>query len=138
VSQGERDQLARSEVYKELTGVFWEAVDQSPVLLTHKEHFYSNGIEYSTAIDAYLMCGFFGFCYSIASVVLTDVVLSYVAAALIVIALLCRFLAIPHARGRHLTLSSEQLELLRRERGGFVAERFREIVLGWRRARLLR
>lgn len=138
VSQEERDQLAQSEIYKELTGVFWEAVDQSPILRAHKEHFYSNGIEYSTAIDGYQICAFFGFCYAVASVALADVVLSYLATVLVVIALLCRFWAIPRTRERHLALSREQLDLLRRERGNFVAERFREIVLGWRRARLLR
>lgn len=133
VTPMERDQLAKSQIYRELTGVFWEAVEQSDLLRAHKEHFYSNGIEYTTTIDAFLMCAFFGFCYAVASLILHDVVLAYVAAVLIVIALVCKFVGIPRARRRHLELSTEQLELLRRERGNFVVGRFREIVLGWRR-----
>jgi hypothetical protein len=137
VTSIEREQLAKSEIYRELTGVFWEAVDDSDLLRAHKEHFYSNGIEYTTAIDAFLMCGLFGFGYAAASLIFSDIVLAYVAAVLIAIALVCRFVGIPRARRRHLDLSNEQLELLRRERGDFVVGRFREIVLGWRRSRIL-
>ncbi|MDX2154835.1 MAG: hypothetical protein SFV54_29095 [Bryobacteraceae bacterium] len=137
VTAAEREQLAKSEIYRDLTGVFWEAIEQSDLLRAHKEHFYSNGIEYTTTIDAFLMAGFFGFCYAVASLVLNDAVLRYVAAVLIVIALVCKFVGIPRARRHHLDLSKEQLELLRRERGDFVAARFRDIVLGWRRGQML-
>ncbi|HEX4168193.1 MAG TPA: hypothetical protein VHZ55_22220 [Bryobacteraceae bacterium] len=137
ITPGEREQLAKSEIYKKLTGVFWQAVDESDLLRAHKEHFYSNGIEYTTTIDAFLMCGFFGFCYAIASLMLSDVVLACVAAVLIAIALVCKFVGIPRARRHHLDLSNEQLELLRRERGDFVVGRFRDIVLGWRRGQML-
>jgi hypothetical protein len=36
-----------------------------------------------------------------------------------------------------MALSTEQLDLLRREESDFVSQRFREIVVGWRRARVL-
>lgn len=137
VTPKEREQLAKSEIYGELTGVFWEAVEQSDLLRAHKEHFYSNGIEYTTTIDAFLMCGFFGFCYAVSALVLNDVVLAYVGAVLVTISLVCKFVGIPSARRRHLDLSGEQLELLRRQRADFVAGRFREIVLGWRRDQIL-
>lgn len=137
VTDSERHQLAKSEVFKELTGVFWEAIDQSEVLKSHKEHFYSNGIVYSTSIDVFLICGFAGFCYAVASLVLADIPQAYVAALLIAIALACKVLVTPRARQRHMRLSTEQLDLLCREKGDFVSERFREIVVGWRRARSL-
>lgn len=137
VTESERCELAKSEVFKELTGVFWEAVDRSELLRSHKEHFYSNGIVYSTSIDVFLICGFSGFCYAVASLVLADISQAYVAAFLIVIALACRVLAIPRARQLHMMLSTEQLDLLRREESDFVSKRFQEIVVGWRRARAL-
>jgi hypothetical protein len=102
------------------------------VLRSHKKHFYSNGIEYSTAIDIFLLYLFFGFCYAIAWLILSDISLLYTAGFLILIALIFRWLAIPLLRRRHLALSAEQLDLLKRERGDFVAHRFRQIVLGWR------
>jgi len=137
VTEDERCELARAEVYRKLTGVFWEAVDRNEVLRSHKEHFYSNGILYSTSIDVFLICGFVGFCYSVASLILADVIQAYVSAFLIAVALVSRALAIPRARQQHMALSTEQLDLLRREESDFVSQRFREIVVGWRRARVL-
>lgn len=137
VTEDEKSELAKSEVYRELTGVFWEAVDRNEVLKSHKEHFYSNGIVYSTSIDVFLICGFAGFCYAAAALVLADVSQTYVAAFLIAAALVSRVLAIPRARQQHMILSTEQLDLLHREESDFVSQRFREIVLGWRRARAL-
>lgn len=135
VSEGERRDLAQREIFKTLTGVFWEAVDRNPVLVSHKEHFYSNGLEYTTSLDVYLICGFSGFCYAVVSLVFGDIRQAVVAAALIAVALASRLLVIPHARRSHLSLSAEQLDLLRREEGKFVSERFREIVTRWRRDR---
>jgi pimeloyl-ACP methyl ester carboxylesterase len=129
----EREQLVNSEIYKELTGVFWEAVDQSDVLRAHKQHFYSNGLEYSTAIDVFILLRFFAFSYAIGSVIARDISLFLVSLFLISLALIARWFAIPRARHHHLQLSAEQLDLLKREKGDFVADRFRQIVLGWRR-----
>lgn len=137
VTDNERRELAKSQVLRELTGVFWEAVDRNEVLTSHKEHFYSSGIEYSTAIDVVLICGFAGLCYAVAFVVFLEPNLGYIAAFMMLVALLSGTLAIPRARSHHLKLSAEQLELLRRKEGEFVSKRFREIVLGWRRARAL-
>ena len=95
VTDVERRDLAQREIFRTLTGVFWEAVDRNPVLISHKEHFYSNGLEYTTSIDVYLICGFSGFCYAVASLVLADVRQAYVAAFLIVIALASRFREFP-------------------------------------------
>ena len=136
VTPEERKQLANSEIYKELTGVFWEAVDQSEVLRAQKQHFYSNGLEYSTAIDVFLLFRFFAFCYAFASIATRDFSLFLVSFVLIAIALIARWFAIPRARRQHLQLSAEQLDLLKREKGDFVADRFRQIVLGWRRTRI--
>lgn len=137
VSESERLELAKSHVYKQLTGVFWEAIDRNDVLKSHKEHFYSNGIIYSTSIDVYLICGFAGLCYAVASLVLTNIILAYGGAVLIAIAVASRVLVTPHTRRSHMTLSAEQLDLLQREEHEFVSDRFREIVVRWRRARPL-
>ncbi|HEY5175582.1 MAG TPA: hypothetical protein VII95_08470, partial [Terriglobales bacterium] len=103
VTDAERVQLANSEVYKELTGVFWEAVGRNEALKSHKEHFYSNGIIYSTSIDVFLICGFAGFCYALGAVVLSDASQAYAAAALILISVVSRAFAIPRARQYHMT-----------------------------------
>jgi hypothetical protein len=135
VSAAERHEL-QGQVFKELTGVFWEAIDASDVLRSHKEHFYSNGIVYSTSIDVYLICGFAGFIYAGISLLGREVRFAYVAAILIVLALASRALITPRRRAIHMELSREQLDLLVREKGDFVANRFREIVAKWRRARI--
>jgi hypothetical protein len=138
VTADERLQLAGSEVYKDLTGVFWEAIDRNQVLRSHKEHFYSNGTIYSTSIDVFLICGFAGFCYAITAVLLSDNSVAYTAAVSILIAVVSGAFAIPRARREHLKLSAEQLDLRGREESDFVSKRYREIVLGWRQARALR
>ncbi len=137
VTDAESSELAESEIFKELTGVFWEAIDRNELLRAHKEHFYSNGIVYSTSIDVFVICGFCGFCYAAMAMVLNDPNEAYVAAILIAIALLSRFFAIPRARRHQMALSAEQLDLLRREQSEFMSQRFRDIVLGWRRRRAL-
>ncbi len=136
VTEREKRDL-RGEVFKELTGVFWEAIDQSDALRSQKEHFYSNGIVYSTSIDVYLICGFFGFIYAGMSLLAKEVTFAYVGMALIVLAVGSRIFVTPRRRAIHLALSREQLDFLRRQKADFVANRFREIVTGWRKRRVL-
>lgn len=136
VSENERHEL-QGEVFKELTGVFWEAIDGNEVLRSHKEYFYSNGIVYSTSIDVYLICALVGFVYAVMSLVFAEVKFAYVGAGLIAIAEGSRMLVTPRKRARHMELSREQLDLLRRERGDFVSNRFREIIASWRKERVL-
>jgi hypothetical protein len=138
IIESEKQDLLQKEIFRELTGVFWEAVDRSDRLRAHKEHFYSNGIVYSTSIDVFLIGGFAGFVYAVASLVTRKIDLAYVAALFITIALASRILVTPRRRARHLALSAEQLELLGREQSEFVSSRFREIIVGWRRMRVLR
>jgi pimeloyl-ACP methyl ester carboxylesterase len=132
VTSAEREQLANSEIFKELTGIFWEEIDHNKILRSHKQHFYSNGFAYSTAVDGFLSCIVFGVCYAIAWMILKDIKLLFSAVGLIVVGVICRWLAIPTSRQRHLALSREQLALLKTERGQFIADRFRLIVLKWR------
>jgi hypothetical protein len=135
VSTTERQEL-QGQVFKELTGVFWEAIDASDVLRSHKEHFYSNGVIYSTSIDVYLICGFAAFIYAAISFLGGEVRFAYVAALLIVLAVASRALVTPRRRAIHMELSREQLDLLTREKSDLVANRFREIVGRWRKARI--
>ncbi len=137
LTESEKQELLQREIFKELTGVFWEAIDQSEKLLAHKEHFYSNGIVYSTSLDVFLICGLAGFVFAVASLVTRKPDLANVGAFSIAIALASRIFVTPRRRERHLALSAEQLELLRREQSEFVSNRFREIIVGWRRERLL-
>jgi pimeloyl-ACP methyl ester carboxylesterase len=132
VTAEERQQLANSQILGDLGGIFWNTIDQNVVLRSHKEHFYSNGFAYTTAFDGFLLCTVFGVCYAAASLVLSDAILMITGAALILVGVICRWLAVPARRRRHLDLSLEQLNLLRQERGDFIADRFRQIVLGWR------
>lgn len=134
ITAAEREQLANAEIYKELSGVFWDTINQTDLLRAQKEHFYSNGLEYSTAIDVFLLLRFFGVCYLGASLALGDPALFFLGAVLISVALVTRWFGIPRARRRHLALSVEQLDLLTRERGSDVSSRFREIILSWREA----
>jgi hypothetical protein len=135
VTEGERQNL-KGEVFRELTGVFWEAIDGSEALKSHKEHFYSNGIVYSTSLDVYLICSFAGLIYAVMSLVSANVSLAYVSAALIIVALVSRVWITPRRRAIHMALSREQLDFLRREQSDFVCDRFREIVTSWRLKRL--
>lgn len=132
VTPEEREQLNRSEILGELSGVFWATIDDNAVLRSHKEHFYSNGLAYSTAVDGFLLCTVFAICYAGAGVILQDARLFIGSAALLAIGLLCRLGGVPARRRHHLELSREQLNLLKRERGQEIADRFRQIVLDWR------
>ena len=132
VTAEERQQLASSQILGDLGGIFWNTIDQDDVLRSHKQHFYSNGFAYTTAFDGFLLCTVFGVCYAAASLVLSDAVLLTTGAGLILVGFICRWLAVPARRRRHLDLSLEQINLLKQERGDFIAERFRQIVLGWR------
>jgi hypothetical protein len=135
VTESERRDLAERGVLRQLTGVFWEAVDHSPVLQSHKEHFYSNGILYSTSIDVFLICSFAAFVYAVAYDITGNGKLGYTSGSLIAIALLCKCFVTPARRARHLELSREQLDLIQRDEAAFVSDRFRQIVIKWRQAR---
>jgi triacylglycerol esterase/lipase EstA (alpha/beta hydrolase family) len=134
VTAEEREQLKNTEIYKDLSGVFWDTVSKDELLRAQKEHFYSNGLEYTTVIDVFLLLRFFGICYAGISLLLGDATLFVWGAVLVGVALAAKWLAIPRARKEHLKLSAEQLELLKREKGDYVSERFRNIVLEWRKA----
>jgi hypothetical protein len=135
VTEAEKQGLAQQKIIKELTGVFWEAVDRNENLRAHKDHFYSNGIVYSTSIDVFLICGFMSFVYATAAVIQMRSDLAYAGAFLIAIALTSRYFITPRKRMRHLELSAEQLEILRAEESEFVSNRFREIIWEWRRVK---
>jgi O-acetyl-ADP-ribose deacetylase (regulator of RNase III) len=130
----ERDRLLQSEIYKELNGVFWEAVERSAVLTAQKPHFYSNGFGYSTALDVYLLLRFFGVLYGLFAVLLNEPWLFVIGLCLTAFSMLTKWLGFSHARRRHLALSQQQLETIRREQRDFVAGQFRTIVEGWRNA----
>ncbi len=132
VTEEERREL-QGEVFKKLTGVFWESIDGDQQLSSHKEFFYSNGILYTTSIDVFLICGLAGLAY--VGLGFFDPLFLYWGAFLIAISLASKLVITRKARLRHLTLSREQLDLLRRRRGDFVRDRFEEIITGWRNER---
>jgi hypothetical protein len=136
VTEEEKHRL-EPQVFKKLTGVFWQAVDRNDILRSHKEHFYSNGIEYSTSIDVYLICGFAGLIYAVAALVTRQNVFAWAGAGCVVVAIAARLLVTPHARARHAELSSEQLELLRTQEKDYVSREFRKIVMDWRKTNAL-
>ena len=61
-----------------------------------------------------------------------ELALYFTSIALVVFALVSRFLVTRKARKRHLELSSEQLDLLRMNQRQFVSARFRTLIIEWR------
>lgn len=135
VTEEERRALD-GEAFKELTGLFWEAVGQSNTLVSQKEHFYSNGFVYSTSIDVFLICGFAGLSYWAACLMTRNALFAYVGGFFVLISILSLLIVLPLARARHMTLSAQQLDLMRREQRDFIGARFRQTILEWRRERI--
>jgi hypothetical protein len=132
VSEQEKLVLARDDLFKQLTGVFWEAVDRDDQLKAHKPHFYKNGAKYTTSIDVFILCALSGILYLAAYLVTQQLACLLVGLFLVLLAIISRTLALPGFRSRHLRLSEEQLDLLRRNQKKFVQSRFKEIVLARR------
>jgi hypothetical protein len=133
VMEDEKQRLLEREIYKKLAGVFWGTVDGDATLSAHKQHFYSNGIVYSTSFDVFLICypaAIFFYCGAALATGLFDFV--YVAAILFTIAIVSLSFVAPRCRAVHLELSREQLELIRQQHSAAVAEKFRTIIIGWR------
>jgi hypothetical protein len=135
VTNDERNELLDREILRELTGVFWEGIDDSPKLQNLKEHFYSNGIVYSTSMDVFVIAGYAGIVYLISLAITRQTDFGIAGLLLISLSLISRFVVLPNRRDRHLTLSREQLDLLQREQPQFIDRRFREIIAAWRDAR---
>jgi hypothetical protein len=131
----ERQQLREKSIYRKLTGVFWEAIDSDDELRRHKEHFYKNGALYTTALDLYIILPGISVIYSVIALFSTDqwLFLILYSAALLAIAAISRWVALPSCRRRHLELSDEQLDLLKRKKKDFVQEQYRDIVTEWRK-----
>jgi hypothetical protein len=136
ITEAEKQDLER-EIFKNLTGVFWEAVDRNDLLRSLKEHFYSNGVVYSTSIDVHLILGFVGVVYALGCFVTPQPALAFAAIVFLLLSIVSRVFVTPRTRARQLTLSAEQLELLRREEANFVTNRLRDMVNESRRRRLL-
>lgn len=128
VTDDEKRIIADQDIIKGITGIFWEAIERNGTLKSQKGHFYANGFMYSTSIDLYLICSFAGFCYAGLSLALGDVRLAYAAAFLLAIAVASRTLVTPRLRERHMSLSSEQIDFIRKEEADFVSSRFRKII----------
>jgi hypothetical protein len=129
----EIQQLREWEVFKKLTGVFWEAIDRDEQLTRHKQHFYANGIIYTTSLDVYLIALGAALVYAVTCLITWRLELLPWAVIAIALSLASRLLVTPSARRRHVQLSHEQLDLLERNQRDFVQSRFREIVTEWRR-----
>lgn len=128
VSEEERLVLSSRDVFKKLTGVFWEAIDADAQLAKHKEHFYSNGLLYSGAIDAAYVMTLLSAGYLV-SYWWTDRFAWYLSAcACIALASLSQWRLLPYYREEHKKLSREQLDLLELNQRAFVQDRFRAIV----------
>ena len=133
IKDEERKELVEKEIWKKLTGVFWEAIDSDPTLCAQKEHFYVNGVLYTTSIDMFLILPFISVINVVAfNFFRANPLFLYSAIMCLVITLISRYLALPSCRKRHLELSNEQLDFLRRKKKKFISNRFREIILEWR------
>jgi len=136
VTEDEKRSLS-GEVLKELTGIFWEVVDQSNLLVSEKGHFYSNGLVYSLSIDVFLIGCFTGLVYWVACIVTGTAGFAFAGGILILIGILSRAFVTPARRAKHLSLSKQQLDVIKRNESQRVADRIRELVLGWRKDKAL-
>jgi hypothetical protein len=132
ITAKERNRLDREEIHKTLGGVFWEAIDGYPELAAQKQFFYKNGLLYTSAIDAALMLPFAAVAYYAAFFLGFGKIHTFFATGCLLVAWLACIVALPQFRRRHLALSSEQLDLIRRRRRDFVEQRFRELIIQWR------
>ena len=135
ITQQEKERLRKKEIWKKLTGVFWEAIDSDPELVRQKEHFYANGVFYTTAVDLYIILPITSIVYSCLCLYNQDLLFLIYSGICLAVGILSRVLILPSCRRRHLELSHEQLSLLRRRKAGFISDRFREIVSDWRTER---
>ena len=132
ITDDEKSHLRDKEIWKKLTGVFWEAIDSDSELVKQKEHFYANGIFYTTAIDLYILLPVVSLLYSGLWFYRQVPLFLICSIACIAIGLVSRVFFLPSRRRRHLELSGEQLDLLKRRKRDFISERFRNIVTEWR------
>jgi hypothetical protein len=133
ITSEEKIKLKEKEIWKKLTGVFWEAIDSDPILIKQKEHFYTNGVLYTTSIDLFLILPFVALIYLILYFfIITNTLFLCFGVLCFLVSLFSRYLALPSCRKRHLELSTEQLELLRRNKKDFIAGKFKEIIEEWR------
>jgi hypothetical protein len=134
VTDAEEKRLSEREIHKELGGVFWEAIDGYPELAAQKQFFYKNGFLYTSAIDATLILPWFAIAYYVVFFCGYGRIHTFFATICLFVAWLACSVIVPICRRRHLALSSEQLDLIRRRRREFVENRFREIIIEWRSA----
>ena len=132
VTDDERRRLSEKEIWKKLTGVFWEAIDSDAELKEQKQHFYANGVFYTSAIDLYILLPPFSLLYSGLYLYRQEPLFIIWATVCVFVAVLSRALFVPSRRKRHLELSGEQLDLLKRKKREFVSDRYSEIVTDWR------
>jgi hypothetical protein len=132
ITDQEKERLREKEIWKKLTGVFWEAIDSDAQLVRQKEHFYANGVFYSTAVDLYVILTVTSIIYSALGICTQQSLFTLFSGIWLAVGVLSRLLILPSCRKRHLELSREQLDLLKRVKHDFVSERFRDIILGWR------
>jgi hypothetical protein len=129
ITDEERAVLEERHVFKKLVGVFWEAVDRDPILVAQKPHFYSNGVVYSTTLDVHILTAFSAVVYLVAYIFRPAPLVLAVSGFLAFLAIISRAFVLPRVREKHKALSTEQLDLLRRNQAAFVHGRFREIVI---------
>lgn len=133
LTEQERQHLRDKEIMKRITGVFWEAIDADSQLAGHKEAFYNNGKFYSTAFDLVIICGPLGFLYLIGLNFDISVFYVVMSVTLLSVALFAWYCLIPKLRAKHLELSAEQLDQLKRKQGAFVRENFERLITEMRK-----
>jgi len=132
VTEEEKERLKKWEIFKKLTGVFWEAIDSDDELVRQKEHFYANGVYYTAAIDLYIISPGMSLIYFCVWLLTGDALLVIGGFLCLLVAPLSRIVLLPRIRQHHLDLSNEQLDQVKRKKRDFISDRFRSIVIEWR------
>jgi len=91
VTSEEVKRLHQREIFRQLNGVFWNVIDNDPVMAARKEHFYDNGIRYSSAVDVWNIFPVASVAYSVASIVQEDWFFVWCSLFYLIGALICRY-----------------------------------------------
>ena len=136
VTPAEEVKIREWEIFKQLTGVFWEAVDSDERISRYKPHFYENGFLYTTAIDAWIVTSISGLGYTIWAIASGNFFALLVAVFLILVSVTSRYVFVVRYRKAHVSMAAEQIDLIQRLKGKEVSERFLNLIIEMRKEKL--
>lgn len=126
--------FVRSNVRRRTTGIFWQAVDRDDRMRDKKSFFYENGQDYTTAVDLFLIAGFYVPVSGVFFLATQNTRFLWCVGVYAAIALFAVFVLLPAARREHIKLSREQLAEVKQFQVTFVSERIVQLVDQYRKS----